>query len=1196
MVRINGNDFEIYDLDTLESILDRIAVNMNTLPRYLYFPNGKPTLEQFSSNNNIQVIDILAEIRRALRNNINFKNFYKDNEEKIEGNNLDILSDIFLPYITFYITENKIQDYYLSLAIEGEMEESIKEGILPSFLTSEQVIEKVGIIERNIINEINKLRRINEERIDFFQSLEIIEGIPSTNFELEKTKFNLVLNITDISLLEIFNNLRLNIDVPFATIKSFYKIFKDFVPPDPEDPEVADEDWTFSIEDAIILKISEKINSLNIKKTEYSEALIGYKDEDMKEIAVSLNLSVSGTNLTQQQYERRFLNTLSSLDIDVKYREEDEVNGVFYFPNHQLNNYVISDLIMNDPLFYSMLSIDESKKSTKQKSSLYFYFNNKKIGKIHAVLTEKIMNESDGTMRNKSRDIFPLNQYYIRVKISRAPNIEAVKEFREILGKLLAVYDQKYSEIVNIYREYIPDFAEPKVIEVKEKEKKTLRAIAPEIFVSGYTRKCPKFPTIISDEEAKEARENNKQVMVFPKEDDISPQRNYICNYKNFPYPGLRNNPLSNSESYPYIPCCYEKDQMNRKGSKYRHYFYGEQLATTENEQQNLITTNKFVQFDNFGTLPSNITKMFEIVEPNPRYMYVRKGVHRTKNSFLECIMEAINDQNITSLKDDERRIIEIVDNTRRSFATEELAAVCKQELYNYSIDEIMNLIRNTEVYFDPKLFVHLLEVVYNVNIYIFTRNNINGELTIPKHLQSYYRYKNTNKSIFIFEHIGSESDYAEYLQCELIVKWKKGSEDITDIFPSNTKIKNIFQQLSKTYSLTETVPEIIFPWPINTIIILSQKIDSYGKTRALNFSYKNNTYTIITSPIPPLYALESTEKRIYKMSRNIVLDFASEVGIIVLKQNIIEGKLVEVHGKLGNVKVIIPIDSTENILEAVPVTTEPLNFPKNIKSELTNYNKMKKLSRYITEYVFWLYSKYIDSNNLEMDIESVKSFEMNILEVDNDFQYTNISKTFSMNSSVIRNGKLVINSEDTLKRLLYVLRIEIIRNPGKIKMYHSRNVIEEYFKDITDFDHYSYQVILEGEFSVQKWIEEKKSNYFLFDSVQPFLTTPYFFKNKLIGNKIYLAQNTSNINQAISISLIWQNDNYNAISPPFSDFVKFKLYSYQNKNNIKPYIIKGNDTNIKIEIIGYKIIIEDDTTEGVSEEIPNYTVLLPLS
>ncbi len=47
MVLINGQNFQTYDLDSVQSIINRLASQYNTLPKYIYFPNGVPNINTF---------------------------------------------------------------------------------------------------------------------------------------------------------------------------------------------------------------------------------------------------------------------------------------------------------------------------------------------------------------------------------------------------------------------------------------------------------------------------------------------------------------------------------------------------------------------------------------------------------------------------------------------------------------------------------------------------------------------------------------------------------------------------------------------------------------------------------------------------------------------------------------------------------------------------------------------------------------------------------------------------------------------------------------------------------------------------------------------------------------------------------------------------------------------------------------------
>ena len=54
---------------------------------------------------------------------------------------------------------------------------------------------------------------------------------------------------------------------------------------------------------------------------------------------------------------------------------------------------------------------------------------------------------------------------------------------------------------------------------------------------------------------------------------------------------------------------------------------------------------------------------------------------------------------------------------------------------------------------------------------------------------------------------------------------------------------------------------------------------------------------------------------------------------------------------------------------------------------------------------------------------------------------------------------------------------------------------MENYYIDTTDFDEYKDQVLLYGDESILKWIDEVSNKYTLYSTVQPnIIYKPYFF------------------------------------------------------------------------------------------------------
>ena len=379
-----------------------------------------------------------------------------------------------------------------------------------------------------------------------------------------------------------------------------------------------------------------------------------------------------------------------------------------------------------------------------------------------------------------------------------------------------------------------------------------------------------------------------------------------------------------------------------------------------------------------------------------------------------------------------------------------------------------------------------------------------------------------------------------------------------------------------------------------NIFIPISQAFDTYGKVRIINFVYNSEEYiSMLTSPIQPLPLDEKNLSIIYKTNINTALNFVKELNISITKQVIDNNEnLIEIYGIIGNINISIPIEFgnrkienidyviiKNNIELDVEETLINLSYTENTISSIEQYNKYKKLSRYITQYIFWLYSKYLkesDIKNFEdiISYENMNDFKIKYIDIQEGYVYEEVPKTFSMNNSLLVDNKLIIKSEETLKRLFYILKLSIIRNVNEIINYYNKKVIDNYYLDISDFDKYNFQVILEGVDSIDKWINEhNKVKNILYNRIQVEKINPYFFKNQLIDNNIYIAQNTDSLQKAMNISLIWNKYKYNSGYESQEEELNYEfiLYSYTNFKNIKMYNIDGEENNYNIKIIGYK-------------------------
>ena len=1187
-------DFFVYELDTQDSVIKRLASELNTIPKFLYFNYGIPSIEELNEDTPIKVENLLNTIITTNKEFVELINELNQ-ENKLEQQNLQVLDIISL----FFAYNQELIENYKKL-------ESKRADLGHIFLKFKTDIETIGLDIRieDIKNywekskdkkdEILKLIKKNKDNAlvekDLFEKFEQLDKkIRYTEFELESVKFNFTLDIKNITVMELFNNILLNNEVPFACINKFFKIFKDFTPP---------EDWSFYDESVILFKILTKKTLEDAKTEDYNNTFVSVEGEEGKEV-VTVNMTTfinpNGKYLSQEELISRFLNTIINLEsIVAENIKETRVNGSFYFPNHNMNIYVIADLIMNNNIFSSIMSINESAKASKKKESVYIHFYNPKIGNLTANLTEKMVERNDPELRGKNRLDFKQGSYYIRVKITSAENIHAVEAFQELFSKLMIIYDEEYQNIVDFYSQYISDFAKKKKRDKETpKRKLTIKDIAPEIFVTGYPQRCPQAPTIIDDDELEKALEDGYEIMTYPKESESTqtfPSRKYICKYTDAKFPGLRKNPLENNNTVPYLPCCYKKTHSKKDcGSILRYYEFGEDLPEKISEQQDLIKTKKFASQDSHGTLPDNMKKLFEIFDYDEEYTYVRKGMYNGNSSFLQCVMEAM-DTDILEVEDSEKRLVE----EREKMATLENAALCKQEMYDYTTEEIINIIRNPEVYMNPSLFTSLLEQYFNCNIFVFNRTNEDGELIIPRHTQAYYKNKLNANCIFIYEHTGSNADRGIYegSHCELIIKWKKtDKKNLTYAFSYNSKIakgvRKIFNRMCQTYALNIEIKPSSIP-PNAYELFFKQGIDAYGKCRMLKFNFNGDIGTLLTQPIQPFPIVEEKSWIATTISSEIAIDFASENNMILTGQRVLNGVLKELYFDFGNIKVSIPVIDSEPF-EDLRNIDQVQNYPTKSVSVLEKHNKYKQLTRCIIEYMFWLFSKYLqeDPRRIASDPDTINDFAQEKIKIIKKFKYKKVSNIFNEQSAVMDDNKLVVKSEETLKRLLYTLRLSLRAFGKKIEKYHEKKIIENFYIDVTDFDQHSQQVILNGTDSVEKWNLEKKNNTRINNSVQEELKLPYFFQNPLVDNNtFFLAQNTTTLKKAFQIAETWFESGYNTgyDAKDSNNKYEFTLYSYSDSSNIISYKINGAQTLNNIRILGYKI-----------EDVSFFTVLLEL-
>ena len=91
MVYFNNKKIKIYDLDSIKSVINRLAADQNTLSKFIYFPKGEPYIENLSEDINIEYENLLIYIKEV----DNFSELYEKLKNKLS------LSDIIRYFIIF---------------------------------------------------------------------------------------------------------------------------------------------------------------------------------------------------------------------------------------------------------------------------------------------------------------------------------------------------------------------------------------------------------------------------------------------------------------------------------------------------------------------------------------------------------------------------------------------------------------------------------------------------------------------------------------------------------------------------------------------------------------------------------------------------------------------------------------------------------------------------------------------------------------------------------------------------------------------------------------------------------------------------------------------------------------------------------------------------------------------------------------
>jgi hypothetical protein len=859
-------------------------------------------------------------------------------------------------------------------------------------------------------------------------------------------------------------------------------------------------------------------------------------------------------------------------------------------------------------------------------------------------LAEEVVNIMDPITKLTTQARLPAGVPYIHVNISQAESRPTVNSFIPIFQLLLRYYLDNRQPIIDSYRFLLPELEalgpllvqrkrkvitpEPTILELTKKTTvnrrvnakiKRLQDLAPDLFVLNFARRCqcPLQPIIVDAEEAEAWKQRRvgptfqeRQIMAFPKD---NPRWNFVCPDDLNPYIGVKlNHDLPNRDKFPYVPCCFKKDQMSPGvNSHYRDYIENKSPDRRIGAKaEKKISTRKILVPDRVAYLPravENIVKRY-----SDEYIdMVRYGIIYSPNSLLHCVCVAIDDPNYLAQTTDELKET-YVTRIRQYMLTNIRPSLLKQELYDYTDEEINNLFRDNSKFLDPSLFYRAVEETFNINIYVFVPPPPSGDETelgamdVPRFKIFHARPLRVHRpTVVIMKTWGSESDALEYPQCELIVDYDIDNFQIMKLFgPEMTEVcHGALQDTIKTMTWT-VLPNNTFEVHSNIYYYIdhlnlfqapaiSQFIDNNGKMRALTLNLgENRLMTVATIPSQPENLPISND--IQRVPAQTVIGiFGNPTGVTRNSTGNVDGLWFQIMDiTFGEYVAVIPAPGFNDIVLGPP--NPIVSTGVSVTSRLS---KLRRTLNIITQITRWLYELARSRQNIDPSSFASQFMVMDQAPVrDSAYYYdlTNIPRRLPNVENIqeamkfmephaptlFNQGRLVMYSPSFADRIVKMLRDYSNLRFG-MPIEHLE-FIDNFYETESDFIDVPNSKIFMNEKDLTAWMLSLKSsqNYSRYFNIRRkieiamgFSPDPYMYQDD--DGKIYIVQNVvgGSKAKALAVAYTWYQYRVNIGSEPSAlDIVPIHMiYGISPASSLVPIEdnTEGGDTFLKLVYYG---------------------------
>lgn len=351
----------VYLQDTPNTILMRIAKLQETTPKYII-------IKEKVNDNTFEIINV-AELAKTSQKWSDFYNVVSQNLDDFElkYSDEDNLALMFVRFSMFEVQSKgkELENEMLNLVADGkylEAKEYLNMNNFPSSLPDEFLQENQKFFEEYASQVKDNARKIkfNDEAHERMQK---IKPLKYTDFMLVSSVHKISLDVRGYEIKDVFDALQMTDDIPFAQYESYYKILNGFEPDIDIDLPIP-EDYP-----SITLIVRKPLE--NVKGKDFFTNFRLYSVPNQDQMILELQ---EDENVTKDFLFKTVSKVLEQLKPTITEESVQHLNGTYTYPNQTLNKVAFAHLVMDDPMFYNNVYLDEKRNASTKMGYMTLFF------------------------------------------------------------------------------------------------------------------------------------------------------------------------------------------------------------------------------------------------------------------------------------------------------------------------------------------------------------------------------------------------------------------------------------------------------------------------------------------------------------------------------------------------------------------------------------------------------------------------------------------------------------------------------------------------------------------------------------------------------------------------------------------------------------------------------------------------------